>query len=299
MKCLVTGAGGLLGFEICQQLKEQGHEVWAIDSGFRSQLRPPCDHWYPENLITALFHVPKDFDVVYHMAAINGTDYFYSMPLTVLTNNIQCDLLVFEWAQQCTNLKSLVYASSSEIVAGSNEDGIPEKVDILIKDIHNPRWSYRLAKIASENYLHNSNLPWIAVRYFNVYGAHSRAGHFVADQIDNQLNGVFQIIGPDESRSFCYVSDAMSATINLVGKVNQEVINVGTSEETNILEGANIICQELGFSNPKWNFIQGRNGSSSKRVPNLSKLCSILPAYKPRSFREGIVETIRLRNLNS
>jgi nucleoside-diphosphate-sugar epimerase len=44
MKILVTGASGLLGTEICRQLKqEDDNEVWAIDNHSRSTTIPPCD----------------------------------------------------------------------------------------------------------------------------------------------------------------------------------------------------------------------------------------------------------------
>jgi nucleoside-diphosphate-sugar epimerase len=295
MKCLVTGAGGLLGFETCQILKTQGYEVWAIDNGFRSKLIPPCDHWFSQSLSDCLDQLPTDFDVIYHLAAINGTAYFYSIPHTVLTNNLDCDLLIFQWAKKCKKLIALVYASSSEVVAGSTENKIPEKADVLINNIHNPRWSYRLAKIVAENYLANSTLPWIAIRYYNVYGVHSRAGHFVADQIENQINGKFQVIGGHETRSFCYVTDAVQATINLVGLTNQQIINIGTDEETKIVDGANIISKHLGITQPSWTLIESREGSSNTRVPEIAKLKSLLPMYNPRSFDQGIQEVIKLK----
>ena len=46
MKILVTGASGLLGTEICRQLKTvEGNEVWAIDNHSRSSTIPPCDQF--------------------------------------------------------------------------------------------------------------------------------------------------------------------------------------------------------------------------------------------------------------
>ena len=51
MKILVTGASGLLGHEICKQLKEAGNEVWAIDNHSRSSIVPPCDQFLSIDLI--------------------------------------------------------------------------------------------------------------------------------------------------------------------------------------------------------------------------------------------------------
>jgi UDP-glucose 4-epimerase len=292
MKCLVTGASGLLGHEICRQLKNSNHEVWAIDNGFRSHTKPSCDVFIEKDLIDCFDTLPIDFDIIYHMAAINGTDYFYSMPLTVLTNNLNCDLKLFSWAEKCIKLKNLIYASSSEVVSGSTENGIVEKTTVTIDNIHNARWSYRLPKIVAENYLSNSNLPWIIIRYYNVYGPLSKFGHFVADQIYNQQKGIFKVIGPQETRSFCYVSDAVLATINLIGKADFKIVNVGSDEEILVFDAAKIISNNLSITNPTWEFMPGRIGSSVRRVPDISLLKKLLPNYKHRSFQQGIQETI-------
>jgi UDP-glucose 4-epimerase len=293
MKCLVTGASGLLGHEICKQLKNSNHEVWAIDNGFRSNAKPSCDVFIEKDLIDCLDTLPIDFDVIYHMAAINGTDYFYSIPLTVLTNNLNCDLKLFNWAEKCTKLKNLIYASSSEVVAGSTENGILEKTTVTIDNIHNARWSYRLPKIVAENYLSNSNLPWTIIRYYNVYGPLSKSGHFVADQIYNQRKGVFEVIGPQETRTFCFVTDAIYATINLVGKANLQVVNVGSDQEILILDAAKIISRSLNIVDPDWVLLPSRSGSSLKRSPDISLLKTLLPTYTCRSFAQGIRKTIQ------
>ena len=69
MKILVTGASGLLGTEICRQLKqEEGLEVWAVDNHSRSSTVPPCDKFLELDLTngTNFEHLPKDFDYIYH-----------------------------------------------------------------------------------------------------------------------------------------------------------------------------------------------------------------------------------------
>lgn len=295
MKCLVTGASGLIGHELCRQLIEAEHDVWAVDNGFRGNLIPPNTVWLSGDIAKLLPSLPVDFDIVYHMAAINGTKFFYDIPNTLLKNNIECDLSVFAWAKTCPKLGSLVYASSSEIVSDSYLHYTPEETDVVIKNLHNPRWSYRLAKMVAENYLSNSSLPWIAVRYFNVYGAHSKAGHFVSDQMEKIHHNIFELIGADETRSFCFVEDAVAVTQKLPGAVNQKVINVGSDEEISILDAANTICQAMHKEIPNWKLLPGRSGSARTRVPNLSLLKTIVPDYCPRSFAQGVKEIVTTR----
>jgi nucleoside-diphosphate-sugar epimerase len=289
-KILVTGASGLLGTEFCRQLKEAGHIIYAVDNHSRSTTIPSCDEWYRIDLnsVDELNQLPTDFDYIYHYGAINGTTNFYSMPNKVLENNFTCDLNIFNFARRCTNLKRIVYASSSEIVADDPTSPVPENTDIAIKDIHNARWSYRLAKITSENYLANSDLPYVMIRYFNVYGENSKKGHFLGDQIDKIRNGIFSVIGADETRSFCYISDAVEASIFVAENCNRELVNVGNDREISIGEAVQVIARVMGHPNAQFEQQPSRAGSVANRRPDISKLRSIMPNYEPLSFEQGI-----------
>ena len=295
MKILVTGASGLLGTEICRQLKTVAdNEVWAIDNHSRSSTIPPCDQFLIIDLNdqTAIAQLPRDFDYIYHYGAINGTKNFYERPNQVLTNNFVCDLNMFEYASEIQNLKNIVYASSSEIVSDDPVSPVPEHADIAIKDIHNARWSYRLAKVCSENYLSNSKLPYVMLRYFNVYGENSKAGHFLADQIAKIKQGKFECFGANETRSFCHVEDAIRASIYCAETQTRELINIGNDREITIMDAAQIIASALGHDNPTWAITPGKPGSTASRRPDISKLRSIMSDYTPMSFELGVQKSI-------
>ena len=292
-KILVTGASGLLGTEFCRQLKEAGHEVWAVDNHSRSTSIPPCDHWVKMDLLnngafTGYVELPTDFDYIYHYGAINGTTNFYKMPNKVLTNNFISDINIFEFARKCPNLKRIVYASSSEIVSDDPMSPVPENSDVFIKDIHNARWSYRLAKITSENYLANSDLPYVMIRYFNVYGENSKQGHFLGDQINKIKNGIFSVIGGQETRSFCHVSDAIRASIYVAENTNRELVNVGNDREISIGDAVKVIATVMGHPDAVFEQLPSMPGSVANRRPDISKLRSIMPNYTPMSFEDGI-----------
>ena len=289
-KVLVTGASGLLGTEFCRQLKEAGHEVWAVDNHSRSSSIPPCDQFIGADLQIAMVYesLPKDFDYIYHYGAINGTTNFYERPNEVLKTNFVSDLNVFEFAGQCANLKRLVYASSSEVVSDDPTSPVPENTDIMIKNIHNARWSYRLAKITSENYLANSTLPYVMLRYFNVYGENSKKGHFLGDQIDKIKNGVFTVIGSQETRSFCHVSDAIRASIYVAETVNRELVNIGNDREITIGDAVQVIAAELGHPDVVFEQLPSKAGSVANRRQDITKLRLIMPNYEPMSFEQGI-----------
>lgn len=296
MKILVTGASGLLGTEICRQLKqEEDLEVWAVDNHSRSTTIPVCDRFLELDLTNgaSFEQLPADFDCIYHYAAINGTKNFYERPNQVMWTNMVTDFNMFEFATLCgTNLKKFVYASSSEIVSDDPQSPVKENTNVTIKDIHNARWSYRLPKICSENFLVNSKIPYVIFRYFNVYGKDSKAGHFLADQIAKIKSGVFEVVGPEETRSFCHVEDAVRATIHMSRAVERDVLNIGNDREITIMEAAQTIARAMGYNDPVWITTTGKAGSTSNRRPDISKLKGVMKDYRPRSFEQGVQEII-------
>lgn len=292
MKVLVTGAQGLLGHELCEQLSAQGHHVVAVDDGSRGRAQPRCDQFISQNLATSL-DLDTDFEVIYHFAARNGTPAFYANSNALIHNNVGADLAVMSHARRCARLKSFVYASSSEVVSGHAAPQA-ELTDICVENIHNPRWSYRLAKMISENYLVNSDLPWVILRYFNVYGANSMSGHFVHDILEKINQGKFELLGGDEVRCYCHVTDAVQATIDL-HQCQGEIINIGSDQALTSREAADIILQVLGSPDQGWQDRPGRVGSSRRRIPDLSRLRQHLPDYQPRDFATGMRQVIDAR----
>lgn len=290
MKILVTGASGLIGSQLCKQLMIEGHYVIGIDNMSRSSTIPDCSKFIKLDISEGI-SIDYDVDIIYHLAAINGTSNFYNRPNDVISNNTRCDLSVFEYAKKCKDLKKMIYASSSEIKSHTHickEDNYVE-----IDDISNPRWSYKISKMLSENYLHNSNIPWVIIRYFNVYGSESKEGHIVFDQIENHKNGVYQVIGSEETRCYTYVSDAVDATIKCIDKCHvKETINIGSKEELTSLEVAKIIGNYLNCNRIDYTIIEGRKGSTKRRVPDLTNLLRYYPNYSPIKFKEGILKVI-------
>jgi nucleoside-diphosphate-sugar epimerase len=284
-KVLITGAAGLIGRELCKQLSSK-FSVTGIDNNFRYPDYQPDCNFIQQNLIDYLKSAKNDFDYVFHMSAINGTKYFYEIPNQLIDNNVSCDLAVFEFMRSNTNSK-LIYASSSEVVAGTNEFPTHEINDIAINDIHNPRWSYRLGKVLGENYLMNSNINFLIIRFFNVFGKDSGSGHFVRDILDKIVNDDYTLIGADETRSFCRVEDAVDAVINICDKVSKEIINVGSEEEITVLSAASMIAQYKN-KNVTWNTVPGKQGSVARRKPSLDKLLKYYPTFSPMSFEDAV-----------
>ena len=287
-KVLVTGASGLIGRELCKQLSSDIYDVIGVDNNQRFKDVVPVNcKFICQDLSEFYQQTTNNFDLIFHLAAVNGTEYFYSDPSGTLINNTRIDLNTFDYAATNRNCK-LIYSSSSEVVAGTDVVPTDEIVDITIHNIHNPRWSYRLPKILSENYLTNSNINYLIVRFFNVFGSNSGSGHFIRDIVEKIKNQEHTLMGADETRSFCYVEDAVDALIHVSQTTEKQVVNIGNDQEVSILEAANIIAREVFDKTINWKMVAGRVGSVSRRSPAIRKLKEIYPTYSPRSFEESI-----------
>jgi nucleoside-diphosphate-sugar epimerase len=170
-------------------------------------------------------------------------------------------------------------------MAGTTVFPTPELTDITVSNIHNARWSYMLPKVLAENYLFNSDIDFLIIRFFNVFSEHSGSGHFVKDIVEKIRNKNFELVGADETRSFCYVSDAVDAVIK-ISDTSRQVVNVGSDEELTILDAANMIANTLGESNVHWNIKPGLAGSAKNRRPDITQLKRLLPTFSPKSFKE-------------
>jgi nucleoside-diphosphate-sugar epimerase len=285
LKILITGANGLIGNALYECLSKN-NTVVAVDNNFRKG-NVVNDTIIDEDLIEFYKKNQNDFDFIFHLAAINGTDNFYDVPNTVLKNNIEIDLATFNFASQNSNCK-IIYSSSSEVISGTQNVPTPEETDIYIENIHNPRWSYRISKIVGENYLANSNLNFLVVRFFNVFSKDSRPGHFVYDIIEKIKEENFDLIGADETRSFCYIDDAIDTLIYLANTVSNEFINIGNDEEITVLDAADIIAKEIYNKKISWVYQKGKIGSTKRRCPSLNKLKQFYTNYCPTKFINAV-----------
>lgn len=288
-KILVTGACGLIGRELCNQLIAQGYtDITAVDNQWKYADYVPANvHFINSNTVDFVNNNICNYDVIYHMSAINGTAYFYSMPNELVENNVQSDIAVFKWAKTNPETK-VIYASSSEVVADTEILPTPEMSSVFIKNIHNPRWSYRLSKILSENYLVNSGINYVIIRFFNTYSEHTAKGHVIRDLLDKMSQGRFEVQSPLETRSFCYVADSVSAVIQLSELANRDIVNVGSEEEIMVKQVASILAESQGYQDVEWHQLINRPGSTKRRRPDLSRLRAYIPDYNPEPFKSVI-----------
>ena len=281
MKILLTGHKGFIGSHYYDYVKDL-HDVTAYDLVNEQDL---CK--------TEIVDQMPQGDVVVHMAATNGTRLFYETPTQVAFNNT---LPTFNLIKKYQNTDTkFVFTSTCEIFNGAIDKGIysvptDENVPIHFEDIINPRWSYSIPKALGENLVANAGLEYLIIRYFNVYGPRQK-DHFISEFVERVAKGEYFIKG-DDTRSFCYIDDAVKLTHELVKNTSNEIVNVGREEESQISDVAKCIMDIMGVDPTKLEILPGLKGSAKRRCPDTKKLLSITEPFEYTPLKEGLKLTV-------
>lgn len=282
MKILITGNKGFIGSHLEDRLKDLGHHVIGFDRRDRK------------------WNVLPDVDVVFHMAATNGTLGFYEKPYEVQHNDTQITLDVIDRYKMDDT--RIVFASSSELYNGSYRKGL---IDIPFKEnspvcfddyLENPRTSYSIPKLFGESLLSNAHdqysTDYLILRYFNVFGPRQK-DHFISDFIERALDGKYVIYGND-LRSFIYIDDAIDITIDLGLSNDNEwnVYNIGTTMMFEPLFVAKEILDILGIDAKVEDTAFSMEGSPKNRLPDIERIHDEIMKHGNTSLRKGLEKTV-------
>ena len=306
-KCVVTGAGGFIGAYLTRALVAQGWQVAAVDNLARGEQRrlesviDQIEFWQTDvRDAKALEPAFADAEVIFHLAAINGTENFYSRPELVLDVGLRGALAVVD-ACRATGVKNLVVASSAEVYQTPPMVPTPEEVPLMLPDSLNPRYSYGGSKIVSELIAFNYGLDFFnqvqVFRPHNVYGPDMGWKHVIPQFIergvklrdDNQAKFTIQGDG-SETRAFAYVEDVVDGIIRMYEQgENRQVYHIGNDHEVSIKEVVSLLGSVLNY---EFEVVPGEQavGATPRRCPDISKMRSL--GYDPKfSLADGLALT--------
>ena len=293
---LVTGAAGVIGFDLARGLVEAGHEIVAVDKGLKGGLedldRLAAEHpgqvtVLHTDLARSTDGIEGRFDGIFHFAAIVGVRYVTDHPYETLVVNMRSTLNVLDYAIE-HGCGAFLFASSSENYASGVDAGhvpvpTPEDVTLSIADIALPRWSYAASKMAGESAVFGAaaegGFTPVVVRFHNVYGPRMGPTHVIPEMMKRCKEEVtpFPIFGSDQTRSFLFVEDTARAlqlvlAAGLAGAGG--LYNIGASRETVIGDLARAIFEVSGHSAPL-DEQPAPPGSVRRRVPDVSRLAAL------------------------
>jgi nucleoside-diphosphate-sugar epimerase len=308
---LVTGAAGVIGFDLTRVLLNRGDDVVAVDvgkkggledlHGLAAETRPGGGQLSVAEVDLTHDSSPLEgrFDAIFHLAAIVGVQYVTDHPFETMAVNMRTVLGVLEGAI-AQGAGAVLFASSSENYASGVDAGTvpvptPEDVTLSVADIELPRWSYAASKIAGESAVFGAaplgGFTPAVVRFHNVYGPRMGPTHVIPEMLERCRQRVdpFPIYGSDQTRSFLHVSDASRALLAVMDAAlagNGGIYNVGCGTETVIGELARLIFEVTGH-HPALDEQSAPPGSVRRRVPDISKLAAL--GFRPEvSLEDGL-----------
>jgi UDP-glucose 4-epimerase len=310
---LVTGGAGFIGYWVTTKLAEDpNNQVWVVDNFIKTTDKVTFDNLCIRSNVNFLQidlsidnlseKLPQiKFDIIFHLAAFNGTQNFYNRPFDVIYHSTLSTLNLLKWCE-LNKPGRFIFSSTSEAYAGGVNLGIteiptPEDVSLLIEDIKNPRWSYASAKLNGESAVISAhmqhNIDFTIIRYHNIYGPRMGINHIIPDYLNRVKNGVCELYGGENTRSFLYIDDAVSDTINLAinSKSKNDIVNIGSSEELTMKDLAIRINKLLNIKSDLVIF-DAPSGSVNRRLPSLDKNFKILGERDRVSLEDGLLKTI-------
>lgn len=315
-RILITGAAGFVGLHLARRLmSETDIDLTLVDDLSRGEMDDDLTTFvksYPHvrfrqinlRLPFALLEIPTPFNEIYHLAAVNGTKRFYDMPADVLRTNLTTIMRVLELARRTVPHPRVMFTSSNEAYAGALEAfgalpiPTPEGVPLVVSDPYNPRWSYAASKLAGEalmiGYGQQYGVPGVIVRPHNFYGPRAGMEHVIPGMLSRIWAGEnpLEVPGADETRSFCYITDAVDALVRLMPVASEAVptFHIGSTEEIRIGELTTRLCHVAGAT-PSVVEVPGLPGSVKRRCPDVSKIATEIGWEATTSLEQGLRQT--------
>lgn len=307
-KVIIAGGAGFIGSNLVGFFLKKGFEVWVIDNlltGSLTNIEPflnnPLFHFIKKDLTTIRFKksLPNfSFDVIYHLASPASPKQYFRYPIETIKANSLGTLNLLEYMRESKS-KIFIYASSSEVYGDPLVHPQKENYWGNVNPI-GERSCYdegkRFGETIGINYLKKYKLDVRIARIFNTYGPNMEKddGRVISNFIVQALqNKPITIYGTgQQTRSFCYVSDMVSA-LYLMGEksVKEKTINLGNSEEKTIEEIAFLI-KKLTASKSKLIYLPGREDDPKKRKPDIEKAKTLLGWHPKVDLNRGLKLTI-------
>jgi UDP-glucose 4-epimerase len=306
MRILVTGGAGFIGSHVVDAYVQVGHDVFVVDNlstGKRENLPPQARflHADIQDPTVRQLIVTEKIEVVNHHAAQMDVRRSVVDPLYDARVNILGMLNVLEGAREA-KVKKFVFAASGGTVYGEQEV-FPASEEHPTR----PICPYGVSKRAGEHYLYFYNveygLPYVALRYANVYGPrqdpHGEAG-VVAIFTQRLLADEQPVINGDgqQTRDYVFVGDVAQANLAALQVGYSGPLNIGTSVETTVSQLFGSLRHLTGSSVPE---VHGpaKPGEQRRSVLAWSRAAQVLHWRPSVGLEDGLQQTVayfRTRN---
>jgi UDP-glucuronate decarboxylase len=300
-RILVTGGAGFLGSHLCEHLLGRGDDVVCIDnffSGSKDNIRHLLDHPYFELIRHDVIHpLFLEVDQIYHLACPASPIHYQQNPIKTVKTNVMGTINMLGLAKRIKT--RILLASSSEVYGDAKVHPQKESYWGNVNPI-GVRSCYdegkRVAETLMMDYSRQNHVDVRIARIFNTYGPRMAVndGRVVSNFIVQALRGEDLTVYGDgkQTRSFCYVSDLISALTALMNTEGiQGPMNMGNPGEFTVLELAEKVLRLTG-SRARITLRPLPSDDPVRRCPDIT-LAKEKLSWEPRvGLEEGLSRTI-------
>lgn len=294
MNILVTGATGFLGTALCRRLEALGHDVVRLNS-------KNCD--LRDAAALDRFN-NRQYDQIYHLAAwTQAGDFCLHHPGEQWLINQQINTNVLAWwhgrqpkAKLIAMGTSCSYPPDRDLIEENYLDGLP--IESLFTYAYTKRILY-VGLLALQRQYGLRHLCLVPSTLCGPdYHTDGRQMHFIFDLIRKIVRGKLRdepvILWGDgyQRREIIFVDDFVSIAIDLAGRLDDNIVNVGASEEFTIRHFAALICTHVGYDFSKITFDTSRYVGARSKCLNVSKLRAFIPELKLTPLETGLARTV-------
>ena len=300
MKILITGGGGFIASHIADKYIELGHEVAILDNfstGVQDNVNPKA-RFYLGDISDSEFidKTVSEFrpEVLNHHAAHIHVGKSVDDPKFDATINIFGTINLMQSLVKYKSLKRVIFASTGGAMYGNKQTPFNEVM------MPAPLSPYGVSKRSAELYLGfyhaQYGIPFVALRYANVYGPrqnpHGEAG-VVSIFSKRILDRKQPVINGDglQTRDYVFVEDVTAANVLALETTGTGAFNIGTSIETSVNSIFELVNKNFGTD---WKQVHGPARAGEQTTSSLSyqKAKQVLKWEPKIKLAEGIKKTV-------
>ncbi|NWG11880.1 NAD-dependent epimerase/dehydratase family protein [Candidatus Bathyarchaeota archaeon] len=306
-RILITGGGGFIGSHLGRELYRLGKFVRIVDTKFDDYIQETyCNEKLTldlrefENCLT----VTKNVDAVFNLAAnMGGIGFITSVGADVMHDNVLINANMLEASRQ--NAVNRYFFSSSACIYPTYRQNDPNIKGLKEEDAYpaDPDNFYGWEKLYSEKmceaYQHDYGLNVRIARYHNIYGPE---GTYKGGREKSPAALCRKVVMADDpgsisvwgdgkqTRSYCYIDDAVRGTIMLMDSNFDRPLNIGSERLVTIDELADMIIKISGKRVTKTHDMSAPQGVRGRNA-DISLTKKVL-GWEPKvTLEEGLSKT--------
>jgi UDP-glucose 4-epimerase len=242
MRLLITGGAGTLGLQIIEKYKDIAESIHVIDN-FATGKRD-IFQYYPElnviegsiaseKLVNQLFKVSEPTHVIHLAASYKDPSNWQED----ITTNISGTAIITRLSQQF-GIKKLINIQT--VLCYGTPDSLPIKINSALR----PGSSYSISKVAGEQYIINSGIPYASLRLGNVISPGLAIGP-IPNFYEKLKKGETPTV-TESKRDFLDIADFLSALEKVINLSSPSgVFNISTGVGTSMMQIYEMVAEYL------------------------------------------------------